>query len=520
MELLEFLKNPFFWFILIFAIFIAFLSFVLISKSKDSFAKNSRMIDSFPIILQTLGVLGTFVGITIGLQAFNVNDINGSIPSLLDGLKTAFVSSITGMIAGAILRACLDKTLDSKDNGISDSQQAIVAITKSIQDLSSSLIKSNTDMMSSVSKEIGKISSTQAAFTSAALIDIASIKESNNKIPDNLNSVVSAVNMSTTAFTALGNKLDTINGSISATGANLAKKLDDSTDAIKDVVENSSQTVAAVDEAKESIDSLKTFVHSEILDIEDKMSATNVLLTNKFDEFSTLLQKSNTEALVKAMEAATQEFQKTMGELVKRLVQENFDKLNYSVEQLNKWQQENKEMIIRLTAQYKEMADNFSISAKNLDEVSKNTDKLVGSNSLLSKLVAELQKVMVDDKTFTQISQNLQNAASSAMSNTQSLNTTSQELKNWINNQKEFRESIKTLLFKLEEINKIKDLTNWFWSDTKSHMEEGVSIIKNGTESLNKQIRDLDKQFYTRLSTTLAELDACISAMVNHYNNK
>ena len=36
-----------------------------------------------------------------------------------------------------------------------------------------------------------------------------------------------------------------------------------------------------------------------------------------------------------------------------------------------------------------------------------------------------------------------------------------------------------------------------------------------GSKSLNNQLRNLDAQFYARLSATLAELDTCIQAMVN-----
>ena len=43
-----------------------------------------------PTILTTLGVTGTFVGIYVGLVYFNVEDIDGNIPSLLAGLKVAF----------------------------------------------------------------------------------------------------------------------------------------------------------------------------------------------------------------------------------------------------------------------------------------------------------------------------------------------------------------------------------------------------------------------------------------------
>ena len=51
---------------------------------------NRRWIESLPSMISTLGVLGTFGGITLGLLFFDTNNLNVSIPLLLSGLKTAF----------------------------------------------------------------------------------------------------------------------------------------------------------------------------------------------------------------------------------------------------------------------------------------------------------------------------------------------------------------------------------------------------------------------------------------------
>lgn len=50
-----------------------------------------------PTLMGALGILGTFIGIIIGLLNFNTESIDASIPVLLGGLKTAFITSIIGM---------------------------------------------------------------------------------------------------------------------------------------------------------------------------------------------------------------------------------------------------------------------------------------------------------------------------------------------------------------------------------------------------------------------------------------
>lgn len=52
----------------------------------------------------TMGVLGTFVGVFMGLLKFDTYDIQGSVPPLLEGLKTAFLTSIVGMIVSMLIK--------------------------------------------------------------------------------------------------------------------------------------------------------------------------------------------------------------------------------------------------------------------------------------------------------------------------------------------------------------------------------------------------------------------------------
>ena len=62
---------------------------------------------SVPTLLTTFGILGTFLGISTGLLHFDVGNIEGTIPMLLDGLKLAFVCSITGILLAVCLRLVL-----------------------------------------------------------------------------------------------------------------------------------------------------------------------------------------------------------------------------------------------------------------------------------------------------------------------------------------------------------------------------------------------------------------------------
>lgn len=74
--------------------FITILFALSIKKSAKRNYKNE---------IVSLGVLGTFLGIAIGLYYFDVTDIKTSLPILLGGLKTAFITSGFGIFFSIII---------------------------------------------------------------------------------------------------------------------------------------------------------------------------------------------------------------------------------------------------------------------------------------------------------------------------------------------------------------------------------------------------------------------------------
>ena len=73
--------------------------------------------------MTSIGILGTFSGIFIGLLDFDVANISQSVDELLNGLKIAFGSSILGL-AGAlifrIVRPFLQKETLDEDAGVEE----------------------------------------------------------------------------------------------------------------------------------------------------------------------------------------------------------------------------------------------------------------------------------------------------------------------------------------------------------------------------------------------------------------
>lgn len=85
----------------IIAIFIIALIGLIINSNNKIL---SSIVSIAPNILTSIGILGTFFGIFIGLLDFDINAINRSVPTLLEGLKVAFGTSILGLFGAVTLK--------------------------------------------------------------------------------------------------------------------------------------------------------------------------------------------------------------------------------------------------------------------------------------------------------------------------------------------------------------------------------------------------------------------------------
>jgi methyl-accepting chemotaxis protein len=79
---------------------IVIVAMILILFVRSMFPNSKR---NFKNEIVSLGVFGTFVGISIGLFHFDVTHLKESMPLLLEGLKTAFITPGVGIFFSIIL---------------------------------------------------------------------------------------------------------------------------------------------------------------------------------------------------------------------------------------------------------------------------------------------------------------------------------------------------------------------------------------------------------------------------------
>lgn len=472
-------------------IIVAFISawiYILILNRKNKIIEKRRWIEQLPSIVSTLGVIGTFLGITWGLTEFNPTDIDKSIPTLLEGLKTAFFTSLAGMTGSLFLSRTISRIFDNKENGVSDINMAAAQITQAVNQMCQTLVQNTTQQMSQ-----------QTAFYNSTSQLLSQMQSFQSTTGNTLAQLATLQNFQTQDITTINNHVEQINRNIGE---------------LVTIIDSMAST------QNEISDEVKSFggkLHGEVVEIEDSMNKTNKLLSEKFDEFSKLLEKSNTEALVEVMKKVTEEFNRQMSDLINKLVQENFEQLNHSVEQLNEWQKQNKEMIASLTKQYKAMEEDFENTSTTLVNVGKDTTALVADGSKLHQIVEALNAVMVEDKKFVEIVGNLTASAEQNKVAITEFKDAQSSLNEWVRKQRNFVEAVQALIKKLEELSNINDYSKEFWKQTRSGMNDSLAIIQQGSRSLMNDIQNLDGHFYNRLNTTLANLDQCIQKMIDKY---
>jgi hypothetical protein len=275
--------------------------------------------------------------------------------------------------------------------------------------------------------------------------------------------------------------------------------------------------ISKKDIVQQLIDSRKELVETSekanknTSEIISAMSINNKMLSVKFDEFSILLAKNNTEALVEVMKSATEQFNTQMRELIDKLVKENFAELNNSVQNLNTWQKENKEQISKLTKQFIDVSENLQISSKVLSEVALNTKELTKDNGKLNELIVALQNVLINDTKFSEMTDKIDRAITTIKLATDEFESVTNHVNNWANKQSTFNDKIQTVIVQLDEF---KNFNGNLWDSYRKEMNKSVNIIKEASTTLNSDLNEINTQFYERLNDTLTNLDTLIQRFI------
>jgi hypothetical protein len=120
-----------------------FATIMLILTVKDirSFRQGQHI--NYKSAIVSLGILGTFIGIFLGLWNFNTENIAISVPQLLEGLKLAFLTSIMGIGLSILLYILQNKAEQPTDEPFI---QRLDTINQTLNNLSNQVKRLRTDI--------------------------------------------------------------------------------------------------------------------------------------------------------------------------------------------------------------------------------------------------------------------------------------------------------------------------------------------------------------------------------------
>lgn len=469
------------------------LMFWLFWKDLSSYKGNNHQ--DFKSILVSTGVLGTFIGIFIGLLSFDSNSVVDSVPKLLDGLKTAFVTSIAGM-GLAILLSIIQKNKSGDD--AEDEITALNNISKQLEKLNSiddkltSLddVKKNTEILPLINTKLDSID-TNIKFLSSDISSVKDelkinqkdlfefLKEKLSEIDNSLKEAVQTLSKGATEeiIKALQDVIKDFNNNLTEQFGDNFKQLNEAVLKMiewQDTYKNSVQefeeqlkiTVKNTNESHQNTTALvKEFAETNLKSLQDFVNENNQVLLENIDKINTTTTQ-NTDTLI----TKVGEFSSEINNSLKESVEQN-EQANGKI----------KESLIQLFEQTKNAALTTENNAKIISEMTGNYAKIADVSDKLEIVIGtnqnQIQNLEKSLKVFAEIS-------GEAKGITSELKSFSDEIQKSLTNQSETltkltEEIERQLPDSLDTLNKsLTSLTTQFSADYESFLEQVSKLMK------------------------------------------
>ena len=234
------------------ALAVGFFIYIRMKKNDHRYLlARKQWIEQMPTVVSTLGVLGTFLGITLGLLHFDTENLDASIPLLLSGLKTAFLTSLLGMVGSLFLNRVVNRAMDDAENLEGERHRQVEtmnALSNMITAIDGEDAKKLKTKLMSTLVQINDNISASKDFLKGLRSDLGQVKDDIEEIRGHCQEIKDAVSSIVSSDNGEVSKLLAV---VSTTAASIAK------------IDNDMETV------KESSSSIKDMVLSISSDVED-----------------------------------------------------------------------------------------------------------------------------------------------------------------------------------------------------------------------------------------------------------
>lgn len=294
-----------------------------------------------PTLLTSIGILGTFLGIILGLLEFDPDKIDTSISTLLEGLKTAFITSLVGMFLSILYKIGVT-------TGYKIPEQVEMTTEEDVTSL---------DLYNVLKK--------QAESTELVRLAIAGDEDS---------SLVSLIKLQ---------RAD-VNDHHKQNKEQTNKIAEDLSNINQLMIEQKEQTVQ-VAESLSSIAGVALDQKEEFVQFQDR-------LWRNLQEFADMMSKSATEQVIEALKQVIQDFNNNLVESFG----ENFKQLNEAVIKLVDWQENYKQQLTEMEKQYAQGVEAITQTENSVSHISEEA-KIIPATMVELKQVMEINQHQITE---------------------------------------------------------------------------------------------------------------------------
>ena len=510
---------------------------------------NHRLLNAGSGLLVGLGLLGTFLGLTIGVMDFDSGSteaIQSSINELLNGMGTAFATSIVGM-ACSLLYIFIEKTTinrfqrnitslcDLLDTEYYISQPEKYALiyerqNQNLKGLFTTTINGEELKPGNMLRELLDVSRRQNKDLTDLFEEII-FTQTNKAMQESIKPLVEQVNQ---VAAVLGEKLDSFANSVKSTGDNMANDIvKDLKDAIDKMAKELKMSVS--DSMSGKIDGLETAVKS-LASFPSQIENMTQSMVNNFAGIEELVNNlanntasTNNEIINSVREQIgsattnmsnlTQNFQTTMDRIDKQFSESS----NASTEKLKGMLKEVERVITQLNRQTEQTIHSIIQKQKSTNEQS---DELMRQ----FRLSIENAKTMLDDvkntlgqfKTLqietneatSHLSQISKNASSATDSLQAAQSRFNEQLKTNIDKNIQASEQIQTAL---EESKKLPNTYVTSFGDIKNSLQSIFAQLAQGLNEYSQTVKantqNLLDSYTSAVNSGIQQLSGAIESL-------
>lgn len=368
--------------------------------------KNSKngIIDNGAQYAVTLGVLFTFIGISYGLFNFDTNPdtIAYNIDTFLGGMRTAFYTSIMGMIAGLAIKFMQAGKVKAEEDDVIGNIQKLGSLNSNVKELNNHSTQGTAAMVAALESLQRSVEAGSVSHLSAALENmsqkmgefISSVQESQagmaevsrnigsffTKQEEQMQSLRSGIQDSITAMgTNLSAQLVELNNKTAESGRQQNEYLQSMNNSILQLAESGQRSEKSAAELLEKTKQYQAESLQHDTNLAHIMTENTAAIDGmraSFDQFLKDMAENYSNELINAlnqsMEKLNTQLQTQFGE--------NFKELNAAVKEVVVWQRDYKDIVIETTEELKSINTTFqNFQTVLVEEVNKSVAELTSN---------------------------------------------------------------------------------------------------------------------------------------------